>query len=70
MNPAANVHRAVSVPRRMLEILEKITKGQGTMEDLDKSGRTVLAHLKSNSLCALGADSTEPGTLHPALLQR
>ena len=32
--------------RRMLEILEKITKGQGTMEDLDKSGRTVLATSK------------------------
>ena len=40
--------------RRMLEILEKITKGQATMEDLDKL-EELCYHLQSNSLCALGA---------------
>ena len=39
--------------RRMLEILEKITKGQATMEDLDKL-EELCYHLQSNSLCALG----------------
>ena len=45
--------------RRMLEILEKITKGQGTMEDLDKL-EELCEHLKSNSLCALGQTAPNP----------
>ena len=45
--------------RRMLEILEKITNGQGTMEDLDKL-EDLAAHLKSNSLCALGQTAPNP----------
>ncbi len=45
--------------RRMLEILEKITNGQGTMEDLDKL-QDLAAHLKSNSLCALGQTAPNP----------
>ena len=45
--------------RRMLEILEKITNGQGTMEDLDKL-EELAAHLKSNSLCALGQTAPNP----------
>ena len=45
--------------RRMLEILEKITKGQGTMEDLDRL-EELAAHLKSNSLCALGQTAPNP----------
>ncbi len=53
--------------RRMLEILEKITKGQGTMEDLDKSGRTGSASEVEFTVCA-GTDSSESGTVHPALL--
>lgn len=45
--------------RRMLEILEKITKGQATMEDLDKL-EELCYHLKSNSLCALGQTAPNP----------
>ena len=43
----------------MLEILDKITKGQGTMEDLDRL-EELAAHLKSNSLCALGQTAPNP----------
>ena len=45
--------------KRMLEILTRITEGNGTMqdlEDLEVLGRTV----KSNSLCALGQTATNP----------
>lgn len=45
--------------RRMLEILEKITKGQATMEDLDKL-EELCYHLQSNSLCALGQTASNP----------
>ena len=51
--------------RRMLEILEKITKGQATMEDLDKL-EELCYHLQSNSLCALG--QTAPGFVVPKLV--
>lgn len=44
---------------RLLEILEKITSGQGTMEDLEKLER--LAHLVQRaSLCGLGKSATNP----------
>lgn len=45
--------------RRMLEILEKITKGQAVMEDLDKL-EELCAHLQSSSLCALGQTAPNP----------
>lgn len=45
--------------RRMLEILDKITKGQATMEDLDKL-EELCEHLKTNSLCALGQTAPNP----------
>ena len=45
--------------RRMLEILDKITKGQATMEDLDKL-EELCCHLQSNSLCALGQTAPNP----------
>ena len=45
--------------RRMLEILEKITKGQATMDDLDKL-EELCSHLQSNSLCALGQTAPNP----------
>ena len=45
--------------RRMLEILEKITKGQATMEDLYKL-EELCYHLQSNSLCALGQTAPNP----------
>ena len=50
--------------RRMLEILEKITKGQATMEDLDKL-EELCYHLQSSSLCALG--QTAPNPVHSTL---
>ena len=45
--------------RRMLEILEKITKGQATMDDLDKL-EELCCHLQTNSLCALGQTAPNP----------
>ncbi len=45
--------------RRMLEILEKITSGKATMDDLDKL-EELCEHLKSNSLCALGQTAPNP----------
>ena len=45
--------------KRMYEILEKITEGKGTMEDLDELEK--LAHyVKENSLCGLGQTSPNP----------
>ncbi len=45
--------------RRMLEILEKITKGQAEMEDLDRL-EELCSHLKTSSLCALGQTAPNP----------
>ena len=45
--------------RRMLEILDKITKGKATMEDLDKL-EELCRHLQANSLCALGQTAPNP----------
>ena len=45
--------------KRLLEILEKITEGKATMEDLDKLEK--LANLiKKTSLCALGQTAPNP----------
>ena len=45
--------------KRLLEILEKITEGKATMEDLDQLER--LADLiRNNSLCALGQTAPNP----------
>ena len=45
--------------KRLLELLNKITDGKGTMEDLDKI--TELAEfIKSNSLCGLGQTAPNP----------
>ena len=45
--------------RRMLEILTKITKGQATMEDLDKL-EELCYYVKNNSLCGLGQTAPNP----------
>src|SRR5574344_2451602 len=45
--------------KRMLEILEKITDGQGTLEDLDKLERLAQT-IKDASLCALGQTAPNP----------
>jgi len=45
--------------KRMYEILDKITKGQGTLEDLDKL-EELCYHIKDNSLCGLGQTAPNP----------
>lgn len=55
--------------RRMLEILEKITKGQATMEDLDKL-EELCYHLQSKfSVCAR-TDGSESGAFDFVIFQR
>ena len=51
--------------KRMYEILDKITKGKGTLEDLDKL-EELCYHIKANSLCGLGQTAPNPvlSTLH------
>lgn len=45
--------------RRMLEILEKITKGKGTMKDLEEL-QTLGEIIKDTSLCGLGQTAPNP----------
>ncbi len=45
--------------KRLLELLDKITKGKGTMEDLDKM-EELCYHIKANSLCGLGQSAPNP----------
>ena len=45
--------------KRMLELLTKITKGQATMEDLDKL-EELCYYVKANSACALGQTAPNP----------
>ncbi len=51
--------------KRLLELLDKITSGKGTMEDLDKI-ETLSQFIKSNSLCGLGQTAPNPvlSTMH------
>ena len=45
--------------KRLLELLNKITQGQGTMEDLDRI-EELASFIKSNSLCGLGQTAPNP----------
>ena len=45
--------------KRMYEILDKITKGKATLEDLDKL-EELCYHVKANSLCGLGQTAPNP----------
>ena len=45
--------------RRLYEILEKITSGNGTMEDLDRM-EALCKYIKDNSLCGLGQTAPNP----------
>lgn len=45
--------------KRLYEILERITKGQGVMEDLDTL-EELCYHIKDNSLCGLGQTAPNP----------
>ncbi|HEY5557074.1 NADH-quinone oxidoreductase subunit NuoF [Acetobacterium sp.] len=45
--------------RRMMEILDKITKGKGKMSDIDEL-ETLARDIKASSLCALGQTAPNP----------
>lgn len=45
--------------KRMYEILDKITKGNGTMEDIDKLEQ-LCYYIKDNALCGLGQTAPNP----------
>ena len=45
--------------RRMLEILDKISEGKGTLEDLDKL-EELADYIQKNSLCGLGQTAPNP----------
>ena len=45
--------------RRLLELLEKITSGKGTLEDVDKL-EELCYYIKQNSLCGLGQTAPNP----------
>ena len=45
--------------KRLYEMLEKITSGNGTLEDLDKL-EELCNHIKTNSLCGLGQTAPNP----------
>lgn len=45
--------------KRMYEMLDKITKGQGTLEDLDKL-EELCYYIKENALCGLGQTAPNP----------
>ena len=45
--------------KRLYEMIDKITKGQGTLEDLDKI-EDLCYYIKNNSLCALGQSAPNP----------
>ena len=51
--------------RRLYQIIDRITKGQADMEDLNKI-KELCAHMKSTSLCALGQTASNPviSTMH------
>ncbi|MEG2675993.1 MAG: NADH-ubiquinone oxidoreductase-F iron-sulfur binding region domain-containing protein, partial [Clostridia bacterium] len=45
--------------KRLLEMLTKITKGQGTLADLDKM-EELCYYIKNNALCGLGQTAPNP----------
>ncbi len=45
--------------KRLYEILDKITKGQGTLEDIDKLEELCM-YIKNNALCGLGQTAPNP----------
>lgn len=45
--------------KRLYELLDKVTKGQGTLEDLDRI-EELCYYIKNNSLCGLGQTAPNP----------
>ena len=52
--------------KRLLEMLDKITRGKGTLEDLDKM-EELCQYIKTNSLCGLGQTAPNPVLVDAAL---
>ena len=55
--------------KRLYEMLDKITKGEGTLEDLDKLEELCLLHQRQCTMRS-GTDSTKPCSVHTSLFQR
>ena len=53
--------------KRLLEFLNKITSGNGTLEDIVRL-EELCYYIKENSLCGLGQTAPEPGSLHAQIL--
>ena len=47
------------MPEKIIEMLNKITEGKGTLEDLDTI-EELCYHLKSSALCGLGQTAPNP----------
>ena len=45
--------------KRLLELLDKVTKGKGTLEDIDRMEQ-LCYYIKANSLCGLGQTAPNP----------
>ena len=52
--------------KRLYEMLDKITRGTATMEDLDKMEK-LCYYIKENALCGLGQTAPNPRPLYPAV---
>ena len=50
--------------KRLLDLLTKITEGNGEPEDLDTI-EELCEHIKQSALCGLGQNRSQPGALHP-----
>lgn len=59
MNPAGKCTPCRVGTKRLLEILNKITSGKGTLEDIDKL-EELCYYIKENSLCGLGQTAPNP----------
>ena len=70
MSPAASVLPAVWAPSACYEMLDKITKGQGTHGRSGQDGRAVLLHQGKFALCGLGQTAPNPVLSHPPVLPR
>ena len=56
--------------KRLLELLDKITEGNGDHGGSGQDRRAVPTTSNRTALCGLGQTAPEPGALHPALLPR
>lgn len=59
MSPAKCTPCRVGIKGCLYEMLDKITRGQATLEDLDKM-EELCYYIKANSLCGLGQTAPNP----------